>query len=143
MRLALVQRLQPYLWIASAVAIAYTAWVFTGRLFEHKKLERNAARSAPSSPELDRIYGGEKLRILQFYAREGELEPGQKTLLCYGVLNAATVHIKPPVGDTQPALSRCFEIAPAQTTTFTLTARDAHGISVAHSVTVRVRVNPR
>jgi len=138
-----LRRIQPYLWVASAVAVAYTAWVFTGRLFEHKKLEQRVGRSTPSSPEFDRMYGGDKLRIVQFYARDGEVAPGGKTLLCYGVANATAVWIEPPVGDINPAVNRCVEIAPERTTSYKLTAEGAGGLAQAMSVTVRVRVNRR
>ena len=143
MGLVLLRRLQPYLWVASAVSVAYVAWVFTGRLFEHKKLQERAVRVAPSTPEFERVYGGNALKIVQFYARDGELSRGEKTLLCYGVINAWLVRIKPPVGDAQPALNRCFEISPLETTTYTLTAQGAKGASAASLVTVRVRINPR
>jgi hypothetical protein len=113
--------------------------VFTGRLFDRQKLEQRAAwKKTRSSMAFDRVYGGSALKILQFYAREGEVAPAQKTLLCYGVLNATAVRMDPTVDGLRPALNHCIEIAPAKTTTYTLTAEGAAGATISQSVTVRV-----
>lgn len=77
-------------------------------------------------------------RILQFYARDPVLPRGEKSVLCYGVDNAKTVRIEPAVDRVWPTLSRCIEIAPTQSTTYTLTAEGADGKPVAQSVTVSV-----
>jgi hypothetical protein len=126
------------LWVASALAVAYTAWVFTGRLLEHKKLERRVMRLAPSTPEFDRIYGGSALKILQFYARDGEIAPSQKTVLCYGVLNATAIRMEPAMDGLRPSVNNCVEVSPAMTTSYTLVAEGAGGATASQSVTVRV-----
>ena len=53
--MVLLRWIQPFLWVASALAVAYTAWVFTGRLLEHKKLERRVMKLKPILPRLDEI----------------------------------------------------------------------------------------
>jgi len=77
-------------------------------------------------------------RITQFYAREPAVPKGGKTVLCYGVQNAKTVRIEPPVDKVWPALSRCFDIAPSAVTTYTLTAEGEDKQPVAQSVTVQI-----
>jgi len=134
----IVRWIQAFLWVASAFAIAYTAWVFTGRLLEHKKLEQRAVRLTPPAPDFDRLYGGNTLRILQFYARDGEISPPQKTLLCYSVVHATDVHMEPAVDGMRAALNRCVEVAPPKTTTYTLVAEGEGGATASLSVTVRV-----
>ena len=135
----LLRLLRLFLWVASAVAVASTAWIFTGRLVDHRKMEQGIARKAARpTPEFDRIYGDDTLKILQFYAREGEVAPAQKTLLCYSVLHATAVRLEPPVEVLGPALNHCLEIAPARTTSYTLTAEGAAGAKLTQSVTVRV-----
>ena len=76
--------------------------------------------------------------ITQFYARDPVLPKGEKTVLCYGVESAKTVSLAPPVDKVWPALTRCFEIAPAQATTYKLTATGSDGKPVTKSVTVQV-----
>ena len=79
-----------------------------------------------------------RARITQFYARDPQLPKGEKTVLCYGVENAKSLQLSPPVEKVWPALTRCFEVSPAEKTTYTLTAQGADGRSIAQSVTVDV-----
>ena len=134
-----LRRIQPILGVGIALALAWSAWVFTGRFFEHKKLAQQAARkTTPAPPGYERIYSGDTLKILQFYAREGELTREQKTLLCYSVMNADSVRMEPPVAELGPSLNRCVEIAPRKTTIYTLIAEGAGGAKAQQTVTVRV-----
>jgi len=76
--------------------------------------------------------------ISQFYAQPATMPKGGKTLLCYGVDNTKVLSLEPPVEKVWPAMSRCFEIAPVQTTEYALTAENADGQKVSKSVTVQV-----
>jgi hypothetical protein len=67
------------------------------------------------------------VRITQFYASAPQLAKGEKGLLCYGVENAKSVWLSPPRRELSAALSRCIEVEPAQTTTYTLTAEGDSG----------------
>ena len=135
----ILPRVQSLLGVTCAFAVAYTAWVFTGRIFERQKLEQRAAKKrVVSTPEFDRIYSGDSLKILQFYARDGEVAAGRKTLLCYSVLNATDVRMEPPVEGTRPALNQCIEISPPKTTTYALFAEGTAGAKASQTVTVRV-----
>jgi hypothetical protein len=78
------------------------------------------------------------VRITQFYAAKPAIPRGEDVLLCYGVENAAAVRITPPVEQVRPALSRCFTVSPAETTTFTLVAEDANAVKISQSITVTV-----
>lgn len=78
------------------------------------------------------------VRITQFYAAAPAAPRGESTNLCYGVENAVTVEIAPPVEKLSPSLVRCFPVTPAETTTYTLTAKDQQGKAVSQSVTLSV-----
>jgi hypothetical protein len=78
------------------------------------------------------------VRITQFYAAQAKIPRGEKTVLCYGVDQAKRVRLTPAVEDVWPAVTRCFEIAPAFTTKYVLTAEDAKGAVVSESFTVEV-----
>jgi hypothetical protein len=132
-----IRWIQPFLWVASALAVAYTAWVFTGRVFERKKLNQRTQQQA-ANPEFERLYGGDTVRILQFYARDGAISRGQSTLLCYGVLNATSVRLSPALDGVYPSAGRCLEISPAQTTTYQITAEGPKGPPVSGSLKVVV-----
>jgi hypothetical protein len=89
---------------------------------------RSAGDKAAQSP----------VRITQFYAAKPAISRGEDVLLCYGVENATGVRIVPPVGQIQPALSRCVTVSPVQTTSFTLVAEDGSAKTTSQSVTVTV-----
>ena len=78
------------------------------------------------------------VRITQFYAASPAIGRGDKTLLCYGVENARTVRLSPPVERVWPAATRCFEVIPPHTTTYTLTAEDKDGQAATQSVVIEV-----
>jgi hypothetical protein len=115
-------------WIPILLALIYSGWVIW---------QRNQPIQRPQPPAGPDPYGT-ALKIQGFYVENGALSPGQKTLLCYGVVNAKTVSIDPPVGDVWPSLSRCMEIAPTKTTHYILTAGDGQKtVSQAIDVTVK------
>jgi hypothetical protein len=76
--------------------------------------------------------------ISQFYAAPAAIPKGSKTLLCYSVENTTAVRLDPPVEKVWPAISRCFEVTPAKTSTYAITAESADGQTVSKSVTVQV-----
>ena len=63
-------------------------------------------------------------KIIMFYASPSVLRDNEPTQLCYSVEGATTLTLDLPVERVWPALSRCFEIKPAQTTTYKLTATE-------------------
>jgi hypothetical protein len=123
----------------TAIAVVYVSWVFLARYWSHHnttpvKDEEQARRNA----EFARTYGGTQVKILQFYAREGNLTQGSPTVLCYGVLNARAVRITPAVDGVSPALSRCVEVSPIKDTQYTLTAEGNDGHTVSESFMLQV-----
>ncbi len=79
------------------------------------------------------------VRILQFYARAAETEAGAPVLVCYGVENARSVRINPPVETLKPAYSRCFTVSPGRDTTYTLIAEGPGGKTASSSITIKVK----
>src|SRR5947209_5429696 len=77
-------------------------------------------------------------RITQFYATLPTLPRGEKGMLCYGVENAKTVWLAPPKQELSAALSRCVEVTPSATTSYTLTAEGPSGPPATRELTVTV-----
>jgi hypothetical protein len=77
-------------------------------------------------------------KITQLYATKPSLPRGEQGLLCYGVENAKTVTLTPPRQELSAALSRCVEVKPAATITYTLTAEGEGGRKATQDVTVTV-----
>jgi len=82
------------------------------------------------------------VRILQFYANVGMVTAGQRATLCYGVENARSVSISPPVEGIYPALQRCVQILPQHTTHYTIMAEGYDGRVAMQSLTLPVEAAP-
>src|SRR5580704_10728614 len=121
------------MWIPVLIIALYTGWVLWQR---HTSL----AQVAPKAVEEDPLakYGGQ-VQIVQFYAGNGRILPGGKTELCYGVVNAKEIRLDPPVEKVWPSMSRCFDVAPAKTTHYTLTAESADHKVVTASLDIAVQ----
>lgn len=78
------------------------------------------------------------VRITHFYASPPVLEAGQRATVCYGVENAREVRLDPPVEAVRPLYHRCFEVAPARDTSYTLEAIGADGSTARASFEIKV-----
>lgn len=78
------------------------------------------------------------VKITEFYASAGALKLGEKAQLCYGVENAKSVHIAPPLDGVYPASNRCIEIVPQRTTHYTMLAEGFDGRVATRSFTILV-----
>src|ERR1019366_6124143 len=130
--------------VAAVIALAYLLYVFLAR---HSAEKRFSAQHTPSDTAaksaFDAAYGGTDLKILQFYARDGVLYEGKSTVICYGVVNAKSVTIDPPIqGGAYVSFNRCVEAAPKRDTTYVLTAEGNSGKTVSASFTIRVQADP-
>jgi len=83
--------------------------------------------------------GGSELAIRGLYASPAIIHPGQTAQICYDVANAKTVTLDPPVAAVWPSHSRCFDISPKKTTTYTLSVANSTGKAASQSVEIRVQ----
>jgi hypothetical protein len=134
------QNLVRWLWLPVLLAFAYSGWVIYSRRAQNREIERQAEMDKAKSDQkiLDQV-GGDELKVLMFYANPPLVRKGERGLLCYGVSNAKTVMIEPPVDGVGPALSRCVEVRPTRDTEYTLTAKDDKGREVSQTVPVKVQ----
>lgn len=127
-------------WIPVILVFAYSGWVLYDRRAENARIEESQEKAkAKADLEIVEKLGGERLKILMFYANPPVLARGEKGLLCYGVSNAKTVRIEPAVEGVGPTLSRCVTIHPKEQTTYTLVAADEKGQEEKSTVEVRIR----
>jgi hypothetical protein len=96
---------------------------------DSRKTPGSVETKAPSTPSV---------KITQFYASKPGIPKGESSLLCYGVEGAAKVRLEPPVAQLSPALTRCFEVKPDQSTVYTLIAEGRDGTSVKQTASVQV-----
>jgi hypothetical protein len=130
--------------IAIGIALLYVGWIFFSRSQENRAIEQKTEEEkAQKQRENDRaaveLLGGKELAIQMFYASPDTIHRGESTRLCYGVANAKTVKLEPQSNPVWPSLSRCVEVAPAKTTTYTLIIEDAPGNTKSQTLEVKVR----
>jgi hypothetical protein len=131
----------PYTTIAMVIAALYVAWTFYSR-YEANRTAAQAIQNKKAEENkryVGQMYGSGEVKFIAMSADSGMLAPGQTTQLCYGVLNAKTVKVDPPVEQLKPSAHHCFEIAPKKTTTYKITADDGAGHAKSESLTVQVR----
>jgi hypothetical protein len=135
----------PLLYSSAVVVIVllYVGYIFISRWQENRGIERRAAeQQAATQQRLDRAtveqMGGKELAIQSFYGSPGTVHKGETVQLCYGVANAKTVKLEPQDNPVWPSYSRCVDVKPLKTTTYTLTAIDAAGHSVTQALEIKV-----
>jgi hypothetical protein len=111
----------------------------SARLYEEQnKARQDAQRRADDAAAVEQL-GGSDLAIRGFYVSPGVVRPGQPAQLCYDVANATQVALDPPVGAVWPSHSRCLNVAPQKTTTYTLTITGSSGKTASQTAELRVR----
>jgi hypothetical protein len=133
-----MRRLRPVFVITTALALSYLAWVFVSRGMNSARRAHGSQAADSRAADFYRAYGGTAVRILQFYARDGNIVEGTKSVICYGVVNARAVRIDPPTEGVGPALNRCVEVSAVKKTRYTLFAEGADGQIVSESFVHRL-----
>jgi hypothetical protein len=128
----------PFVIAATAVALIFLGWVLYARGSYTPAIEAAPPAAAQRNAETVAYYGNGQLKVLSFYANPAEVKRGSRSLVCYGVSNAASVTIEPAVGETWPSTGRCLEVTAAKDTGYKLTARDANGREESRTLSLRV-----
>jgi len=123
-----MRKILPFTSVLVIIAFAYSAYIFYSRRQEQKDADQQAAaKEAADARKVADIYGGNELKVLNFYATDGPLKKGETAQLCYSVSNAQTVTIEPDLHQVPVSYSNCEKIAPQKDTVYTLTATDKKG----------------
>jgi hypothetical protein len=122
----------------------YVVYVFYERYESNQRFERQTKAHQDAQRREDDLraveqLGGSELSIRGLYVSPALIHPGQSAQLCYDVANAKTVTLDPPVASVWPSHSRCIDVHPKKTTTYTLTIADSGGKMVSQSVELRVQ----
>ena len=134
-----LRRALPYLTVGAFIAVGYDGCVFYSRWNEaHEARKAEARKQAEEQRRIVDQFGGDRLKILAFYASPGAIRRGDHALICYGVNEAENVRIEPPVEQLHPALSRCFQVSPDRDTDYKLTAQDRAGHMITQSLSIKV-----
>ena len=136
----------PYLysWATLGIAALVVVGILFARWLENRTLEKRAKEErTQKQQEQDRVtleqMGGKELAIQIFYATPGTIRHGETVQLCYGVANAKTIKLEPQSNPVWPSYSRCVDVTPTKSTTYTLTIADAAGNTRTQTLEVNVR----
>ncbi len=133
-----------YSWLVVAAALIFVSGTSFLRWRENRAIDeemerRAAARKSEEDRRTVEMMGGNRFEILAFYAAPATIRRGEAAQLCYGVSNAVSVRLDPPVESLRPSYSRCVDVSPQKDTTYTLTAEDLQGHAKTATAMVRVR----
>jgi len=134
--------LLPFTTVAMILAALYVAWTFYSRHESARKDQEaiEAKQREAEKHQANLIFGSGEVKFTMFSADKGMVSRGESAHLCYGVVNATTVKIDPPVNEpVKPTNRHCLEITPRQTTTYTITASNDKGDTKTSSLTVHVK----
>lgn len=136
----------PFLYSSVVIfgVILYVSYVLysryeSSRQFERQTKQREAEQRREDDLRAVEQLGGSELAIRGLYVSPASIHPGESAQLCYDVANAKTVTLDPPVAQVWPSHSRCINLSPRKSTTYTLSIADAAGKMVTQSVELRVR----
>jgi hypothetical protein len=136
---AFFRRALPYVSVAVVLALAYDGWFFFSRWYDARQAAKAEVRQqAQDARRTLELLGGDQLKILDFYATPGAIRRGGHATICYGVNEAESVRIEPPVEQLHPAVSHCMEVSPLRDTDYKLTAEDRAGHAVTEHLTIKV-----
>ena len=131
----------PYTTVVVILAALYVAWTFYSRHEASVKAQRQLAAQQEQhrKREAQTIFGSGGLSFRTWSADKAVVRPGEVAHICYGIVDAKTVKIDPPVEQLKPSYLHCFEVRPKQTTTYTITAADAAGHTASQQLTIQVK----
>jgi len=131
----------PYTTILLIIAILYVAYTFYSRHQADVSAEASLAAKQEEARKktVDAVFGDGEIKFTSFALSTSAIERGQSARLCYGVVNATTVKMDPPVEELKPTYQHCMGITPKQTTKYTITASDVKGNTKSESLELKVR----
>ncbi len=131
----------PYTTVAVIIAALYVAWTFYSRHEANVKAQQQLAaeQAEHRQREAQTIFGSGGLSFRTWSADKAVVRLGEVAHICYGIVDAKTVKIDPPVEQLKPSYLHCFDVKPKQTTTYTITAADAAGHTASQQLTIQVK----
>ena len=130
--------------VAFAILASLAYWADPSELFQAIQDGPNAppllqsglatnTTDVETTPQLPRPTSRQP-RVLRFTAFPDVIARGESLGLCYDVANGTRLRIDPDVGEVGGGRNDCVRAAPAETTTYVLTAQGEDGQSVRQTV---------
>lgn len=127
-----IQRLTAGLSVVAVLVLVRLGWIYWERARPvAEPVRRERVSGIPK--ELDTV----ELKILNFYTTEQPVR-GQPFSVCYGVINATSVKLEPPLAETPAVLSRCVQVTLHKEAELTLRAYGKNGEEASASFVIGV-----
>ncbi|MCZ2156804.1 MAG: hypothetical protein LC114_23400 [Bryobacterales bacterium] len=81
----------------------------------------------------------EPVKISAFYPGQAFVAPGDRAQVCYGVENAVSVRLEPPVAEIRPLTTKCVWFRPEKSLSLTLIAVGAGGEEARQTIEISVK----
>ncbi|MBZ5617681.1 MAG: hypothetical protein LAQ69_02930 [Acidobacteriia bacterium] len=137
-----MKRIGIAIWIVLGIGTVRLGWVWIERHNGDLRMAHTLEARHSRGSLADQNDSGTAVRITQFYAISGEMTDADRNTICYGVENAKTVRMEPPIETLWPTATRCFWAEPRQDTTYKLIADGFDGSQASASFQVRVKPAP-
>ncbi len=79
------------------------------------------------------------VKILNFYPGQPSFAPGDQAQICYGVENAVSVRLEPPVAEIRPLSVKCVWFKPSGSMKLTLVATGTDGREARETIDITVK----
>jgi hypothetical protein len=135
-----LKKILPYTTAALVAALLYVAYIFYQRheADVQAQAQIEAKQQADRERTLKAVFGDGEIRFTTFSIDTTSLRRGDIARLCYGVENATSVKLDPPIETLKPTYLHCLDISPKVTTKYTITAEDGKGHSKSESLELKV-----
>lgn len=131
----------PYTTVLLVLALLYVAWTFYSRRQSAKEAAAQLEEKQQEQRDkvANQIFGSGEVKFTTFSAEPGRLKRGQTARICYGVVNAKTLKLDPaPNEEVKPTSRHCLDVAPKETTTYTITGANEKGQTQTQTLTIKV-----
>lgn len=91
----------------------------------------------PASPPAER--SPQPVKITAFYPGQPSVTPGEQAQFCYGVENAVSVRLEPPVAEIRPLTTKCVWFRPEKSMPLALIATGAGGEEIRETIQISVK----
>ena len=106
-----MKRWQDWVQIANVLMLGLFAWMLLGGMpailrWRERQVVPEPARRPVAFDWVDPSKG---LKIIMFYGTPAVVDEGEPASICFGVQNAKSVRIDPPINELRPTFNRCLD----------------------------------
>ncbi len=137
-----MKQIRIVLWVILAIVAIRIGFLWMERRNRDDRFKQSILARQNRGSSSGAYSTGTAVKITQFYASAWSMTDTDHNTICYGVENAKSVRLEPPIANVWPTANRCFWAEARQDTTYKLIAEGLDGTSVSESFTIHVTPTP-